>query len=493
MRVSRGISEFVAGIIGFSIIILTFLFIYIYMPRPEPVIIRPITSNIDVYINEYLSIWPNTSNTYIVRNMGSTTAEILYIIANTTRGIVIANATIQKQTSCTIQNSIIRPGEYTVITCGYGYGFIGVVTRTGRIYYVEPISQMLQPIFMAINQTALLKPEILSDISRFLENSSILVSRGLKTSIALVLYRNISSVRNLDLFLQGASLIIVANNTINKKLNVLITGVGFLGDYINIDNDIVNISRTGYYRYRIKIVNLIPTSFTIDGKQAGLGIYPCYINNNRLCIVRIRGSADRILIYTNTSTPSEGYVGYEPYIISGDVNGNGIQDFIFVTEDFSIGNSTTVNDVYRNTKYVDVSVEPLRIVFRNMPINSSKYQIVYVSMRMWFWDNSLDDISDNDNRVIMTIGIYDNESKSYIYSTYLSYYELCRYRNVKPFSYSYITKDFLLYIPQQYRTGKTYYIAIDIVDPYYVELTRNDADILIGIEYIGIVIGATPW
>jgi hypothetical protein len=52
---------------------------------------------------------------------------------------------------------------------------------------------------------------------------------------------------------------------------------------------------------------------------------------------------------------------------------------------------------------------------------------------------------------------------------------------------SWIVKDFLVFIPD---TGKTYYIAVEIQDPFYMEGTINDADLIIGIEYVGLMLAA---
>ncbi|MEM1541266.1 MAG: hypothetical protein QXV82_01320 [Ignisphaera sp.] len=129
----------------------------------------------------------------------------------------------------------------------------------------------------------------------------------------------------------------------------------------------------------------------------------------------------------------------------------------------------------------------MRIVFTGVPIDSNMYSSAILSMRMFFWDSSEDDISDNDNRVIMRVGLYDASTRLFIYSTQLSYYELNRYRNVKPFSISYIAKDFTIHIP---KTGNIYYLAIEFLDPYSREVNRNDTDLIIGLEYIGIALSS---
>lgn len=487
-RLSRGISETVAVVIAFAILSIAMLYLLTNL-LSVPVAEQKAVALPLGYSDESLVLFVASGN-LMVKNVGSVPIRIKYIVAinMSSNSKVLLDSLRSKQCSLNASNTVINPGTTATITCTSGYIPLAVVTERGRVFSIDPRFYAIAiersygiPMTTVYGGMALTTT---SGVIKFLENKTMMYSGAVNTSVNMNLYLNTSGSVSANL---NAALIFIGLNPANNKLNMLIIGSGSLGSgqQINVGGRSVDLSKVGMYRYRLKIENF---SGTIS-PNLGLGIYPCYINSSKACQLTISGTADRIVLYTNSSKITGGVVGLDPYIFVGDLNGNGNADVVFATQDFSTGNSNSVNDVLtvsnQRQAYVDATVKPVRLVFKGVPIDSSRYRMAILSLRMFFWDNSADDVQDNDNRVIMRVGLYDAANKSFVYSTYLSYYELNRYRNVKPFSISYITKDFTIYVPN---TGRTYYVAVEIVDPYYVEGTRNDADIILGLEYIGIAL-----
>lgn len=487
MSLEKGVAEAVGAIIAFAIISLAIIFTILNI-LPATMYPQPIALISSGYSSEKLILYP-IETTLNVKNMGSVTAYISHIVAvDTSINKVVVDA--RQNTLCNISPSrIVLPGYNIAITCRTGYIPIAVVTESGRVFSIDP--QLYASVVERVSWVPMvtlfggMNITTTSELLKYLENRLLMMDGAIETSTALTLYRNTSGEIRATL---NASLIIVGSSTVSGKLNILIIGRGAAGSSITAAGESIDISRIGLNRYRLKIENFTG-AITIGGVQLKPGIHPCYINRTTMCTVRLDGQADRTLLYTNTTPTRRGTIGLNPYIFIGDLNNNGNTEIVFVTQDFSTGSKTSKNDVVSSIELLDVSTEPIRIVFSETGIDSSRYSTAILTVRMFFWDNSEDDISDNDNRVIIRVGLYDNTTKSFVYSTYLSYYELCRYRHVKPFSVSYVTKDFIMYIPN---TGRTYYVAIELLDPYYLDvsrnLNRNDADLIVGLEYIGIVL-----
>ncbi|MCS7110957.1 MAG: hypothetical protein N3D82_03475 [Ignisphaera sp.] len=485
----KGVAEAVGAAVASAIISLAMLYILLdtFSTAANLQPAAPIPGR---HLSEKLLLYPAEANLGI-KNIGPETVHISYVATLDTGGSkVIVNT--KQSTLCSVSPSrAVAPGSTAVISCRAGYRPIAVVTEGGRVFSIDPqlyASIMerigwipITTIFGGMNITTT------SELLKYIENPSLMISGAVDTSTELRLSRHGSgSVRaTLD-----ASLIFIGTNPVNNKMNLLIVGRGTPGTNVSIGGGVVDIGRAGQRRYRLKIENFTGT-ITIDNVVAQPGIHPCYINRGSTCRIRLSGQADRVLLYTNTTYSGRAVVGLEPYVLIGDINRNNNTEILFATQDFSTGNRNSKNDVVPGVTpsidLLDSSAAPIRIIFSGTSIDSSRYSTAILTVRMFFWDNSEDDISDNDNRIVMRVGLYDNTTKSFVYSTYLSYHELSRYRHVRPFSTSYITKDFTMHIPN---TGRRYYIAIELLDPFYLESNRNDADLIVGLEYVGIVLGS---
>lgn len=489
---SKGLSEVVAIVLAFSIISFSILYIITSMPRPIQLDVKPISDKLKSYASEDVIIYPLSNSSWAIINTGSISINISYIVAfDNNLNKIILNP-MKNNDRCTTSGISIVPGKSIEITCSNEYRLVSVITQSGRVFSIDPQLYISQQRQLGIPMIPLLPISLsTSSLALYLSDPEILEMNSINTTIPLQLQLNSSNI-NIEGSI-SASLVFVGRNPINDKFNVLIIGRGTSGNSLSIEGQNIDMSKIAAFRYRLRIENFTG-ELKIGGSNALPGIYPCYINTETLCSVNINGEADRVTLYTNTSNIGNSVIGLDPYIFIGDLDNNNSTEIVFTTQDFSVGDSSKINDVLTISGgrhlYLDSTVSPIRLIFSQRPIDNKLYRTAVLSLRFFYWDNSIDDINDNDNRIIMRIGIYNSESNVFVYSVYLSYYELCRYRGVKPFTYSYIAKDFVLYIPHPDEAGrKTYYIALEFYDPYSNSGNINDADFIIGLEYIGIFLG----
>jgi len=491
-----GVSEAVAVILSFAMLSLIVLYAFIYV---LPNLTTPTFNLNSGLLSEKLSLYllrdVNGGYTLVIKNNGQVQSTVEYIVLVSAGEAGPRYLLKPGSTSiCSCESVAVSPGEVVRVNCTGGYIPLGVVSSTGRVYTIDP------ELYTLLIETSIGLPSIpvyygalvssMSDLLIYLEDQEAIFEGAVNTSMRLhpldtpnnpPLHVNLST--NTSILLAGFSW-----NGTNHTLNLLIIGYYNPGAYILIidstNNSLyINLSNRLYTRFRIKIEGFRGDAYFISGQMVwNLNEYPNIYLYGR---VILSGVADRVAVYVNwTGGPP---VGLDPYVFVGDLDFNRNTEIVFITEDYTIGNSTVVNDRILGLPVVDASTKPVRMVFWNTPIDSSRYSMAVVTIRFFYWDNSLNPLLDNDNRVIVRVGLYDNETKSLVYSVSIGYYELIRYRSVEVLSISWIVKDFLLLIPN---TGKTYYIAVEFQDPFYVEGTINDADLIIGIEYVGVMLTA---
>lgn len=201
--------------------------------------------------------------------------------------------------------------------------------------------------------------------------------------------------------------------------------------------------------------------------------------------LRLYGTAEDFKVYCRNPRIQES--SYEPYLLIGDFDGNKLPELLLITEDIFYGDLSSRNDVLRSD-LEDYSIEPLSLTVLDIPINNEDYALVVFSIRFYYHDNAYDDIEECDNRLLFRVGLYDPELRTVITSRDYTFTELARYRRVYPPSWSYIVHSAVLYVPDPSVVGnKTYYIVIELRDPYG-EYKTNDADIFIAIEYLGVIL-----
>lgn len=428
-----------------------------------------------------------------LKNVGSAVVNITHVVVIDRDGLGRYIVSLENTTVCVVQPRTILPGRMSTISCLPRYMPIGAVSNNGRIYTLDARIYSIQlRTFVGIPMSKIyggVMVESTSDLIGLIDPPHILRSGGVNTSLGFnYVYEkyNVTIRGNIN-----ASLVITGRNPVNSKLNIMIIGFsrGDTRSFVEIRDqnnrlDNITLSSVAPNRYRIKIENFIGTVNT------SLGIIPCLVNNGTTCRIFINGTADRVVIY-GSSINATREEGLDPYLFVGDIDSNDNTEILFITQDFTTGNRSSINDQIlvggALTRAVDTNINPLRFIFSGQPINGKKYSAAVLSVRLLFWDNSEDDISNNDNRIIVRAGLYDNTTGSFIYATYLGYYELNRYRSVRPFSISYIVRDFVINIPP---VDKDFYVGLEIIDPFLLEDTVNDADIIIGIEYVGIVLSS---
>lgn len=501
LRLKRGVSGVVGAALAVAIVVTVALYAYTNMFKPPTVSPDPVLRFLDEYLSNKVVIGPMVGGYYVL-NIGSSTVVIDYLVLRDVRANSIVLSKVGVNSACFTTKTTIQPGEMSTLSCREGLVLIGVISSDSKIFVRDPRLSAPYLIPQAVPQRVLLTPEVVSSVDQYIENVNQL---RINTSTALAKL-GACSASNVEISIKAnASLVIALRSPSDPNAwNILVVGYGAYGRRSNSRLTVgstcdLNLSSTGSLRFRIKIENLSIQSggkLVINGSPlASPGVFPCLVNTGKQCWVEISGTAGRTSVYVASSTfPSEN-TDLDPYYITGDLDDNGYPEFFFVTQDFTIGSSSRINDkITTSTETtvtaVDSTTKPIRLILTSSPINNTKYATAIVSMRLVFWDSSEDDISDNDNRVVLVVGLYDKEKSSYVYSVSISYFELCRYRTVKPMTFSYIVKDFLLYIPPPAEIGnRDLYVAIDILDPYGREGSRNDTEIILGIEYVGLVLG----
>ncbi len=497
-RLRRGVGAAAGAVLAIAIVVAAALYVYSSSLRLASMSPEPVLRVLDEHLSQRVSIGPSAFGYYVL-NSGSSPISVEYLVLRDPRGsITLVRTGRGSDSACVAEETVIPPGGLSTVRCGGGLALVAIVTSGGGVFVRDPRLTAPYLVQRAVPQRPLLTPEVASALEQYVERIS-----EVRVSSSLGLVKALDD-RGASVSIEAnASLVVVLRSPSSPNLwSVLIAGYGAYGVRSNSrvetgSGSPLNLSRAGALRFRIKIENLSVDggTFRVGGSDVSSpGVFPCVVNRGRQCWVSLSGTAGRVAVYVN-GTSSSASVDPYPYYVTGDLDGNGYPEFLFITQDFGVGDRTRVNDreaTRAGTAIVaDSTVEPLRIVFTDAPINNTRYAVAVVSMRIMFWDSSLDDVSDNDNRIVVRVGVYDAEGSGYVYSVSLSYYELCRYRTVSPMTFSYVIKDFILYIPSPEEVGsKIFFVAIDVTDPYGVEGTRNDTEVILGIEYIALVLGA---
>ncbi|MEO3993330.1 MAG: hypothetical protein QN229_03345 [Desulfurococcaceae archaeon TW002] len=231
--------------------------------------------------------------------------------------------------------------------------------------------------------------------------------------------------------------------------------------------------------------------------------------------VELNGLATQVLTFKRIASGEGGTQAttYYPYLFIGDLDGNGVNEIVFVTEDAYYGGITQYND--RNpldpkTTLLDYSEVPLPLTFNlsnitgstDGSIPGSRFSGLMIYMNLIFHDNSYPDgdaqLSDNDEtKTLLRILLVQKDDAGNIVSKYIvreyDYQEICNYH--KTIIKDFINDNYFVKIPQSIYvsisgSGK-YWLLVEIMDPYSITETRmkkmNDVDFTIGFEIIAIL------
>jgi len=221
--------------------------------------------------------------------------------------------------------------------------------------------------------------------------------------------------------------------------------------------------------------------------------------NLRVFLSGTAGYVARFLRMASGNSPT-GESSYYPYLFVGDVDGNGVADLVFITEDAYYGDWSRINDYYGNDDLSDWSTEPLVLKLlsigrglgsRDGSVDGSKYSGLLLYLNVFFHDNShpdeqqLEDVDVTD--WVLRVLLIDEQNNTYVIREY-RYQEICNYHKTRIAAFgldNYFVKiSQSIYIPLP--TGGRYWVAIAFQDPYKTG-PRNDADIAVGVELIGVL------
>ena len=289
--------------------------------------------------------------------------------------------------------------------------------------------------------------------------------------------------------------------------------------------------------WRIKILGFVPDNenglhiyyissngvINVDsyGSDA-IGMY-YYANTNSGAVsdayLYLKGHADKVIIYLRKTGQEE--FSYDPYFISADIDGNGIVEWYFMTEDTYYGDLTYISQSGRRYEYYsyndafpsargypltsctslifdDWSAKPFILNLTGYIIDGRNVAMVLVAFRMFFHDNNGLDVKSVDQSNIPLIGVYliDANTGDIVSSREFDYQELMNLEDTYPPNENFFVETVSLIVPNE---SSNYYIGIMFNDPYgdycvgttYLEY-YDDLDLTIGIEWIGITLLARP-
>jgi hypothetical protein len=191
--------------------------------------------------------------------------------------------------------------------------------------------------------------------------------------------------------------------------------------------------------------------------------------------------------------PSITESSYEPYLMVGDFDGNNVTEMLFITEDIGFGHVNTYNDNRPDYDYTgsrlldDVSTQPFMIKFYNENISNTEVSAVSVIIRFYFHDNAGGDDDECDNRIIFRVGLMDIQTGEIVVSREYGFYELTRYEDTYPPYWQFIIHEAFLPVPDPDVWGERQYVIVfEFQDPFG-EKILNDGDIVLGLEYVGVI------
>jgi len=221
--------------------------------------------------------------------------------------------------------------------------------------------------------------------------------------------------------------------------------------------------------------------------------------NLRVFLSGTAGYVARFLRMASGNSPT-GETSYYPYILVGDIDGNGVVDLVFTTEDAYYGDRARVNDLYGNNDLSDWTTEPLTLMLLSVgrrlgsedgSVDGGRYAGLLLYLNIFFHDNShpderqLEDIDRTD--WVLRVLLVDESGNTYVIREY-RYQEICNYHKTLVTAFgsdNYFVKiSQSIYVPLP--AGGRYWVAIAFQDPYKTG-PSNDADITVGIELIGVL------
>ncbi|MEM4552890.1 MAG: hypothetical protein QXI86_01465 [Ignisphaera sp.] len=502
-----------------------------------------------------------TMNSVEIKNIGSSDIVIdKMIIKDYTGSIQIMDAiNIVSQGIC---SSYVIP-TYRAITCRRDYEYIAIVTPGGTV--VDIHEPLIKAYAVRANTTYMISitfdniksPE---DLQEIFDVDRSLIAKPYTKDRAQVRYRGVKSSKLLLLppgqeaeFINaivetessgvafGVAVIGYDPSWVREKMNkpnedipprftIMIAGPGFTGqEKITIGGKQYTLTGNGY---RIVINNytgviqikkgntIIACSSTVPSGCSGIALpaigawYYGTTDESINLRIYLNGFATYVARFMRMASDESvtGESSYYPYLFIGDIDGNGLNEIIFITEDAYYGDSSRTNDMYGNDDLSDWTTVPLTLKLLQIgralgsddgSIDGSVYSGVALYMNIFFHDNShpdenqLRDIDRTD--WVLRILLIDRDNNEYIVREY-RYQEICNYHKTRVTDFgrdNYFAKiSQSIYVPLP-STGR-YWIAVAFQDSYSYETRSrpgqrnvvdfiNDVDFTVGLEFIGVV------
>jgi len=493
-------------------------------------------------------ITEDDGTTATLKNLGSSDIVMDKVVVRTrsSGSIEIKNASDM----CFSSGRPILPAYGEIKCMSSGYEYIAIVTRDGIVIY--PRKPMIKPGIVETNVTRIIpitfninNPE---DLAAEFDADPQLIAKpytkdraseygGIKSTSKLLLLPvgQESEFESTSVSTSGTGIsfgiaiigldpswvrekIDNPSRAIPPRLSIMLAGPAFTGSNEKIDiGKKITLSRNGF---RILINNFTGTVEIVKGSSViactstapngcsddvlpALGFW--YYGSTGLGLrIRLNGFATYVAVFmrmaSSHSQSPTGETSYYPYLYVGDVDGNGLNDIVFVTEDAYYGDRSMTNDKYRNDDLSDLSTTPLVLKLKRIgmelgspdgSIDGRIYAGIALYLNLIFHDNShpdttqLEDIDRTD--WVLRILLVDENGNEYVVREY-KYQEICNYHKtlVTDFGndnyFVKISQSIYVNLPSKGR----YWIAVAFQDPYGGGPT-NDADLTVGVEFIGAI------
>ncbi|MCS7110958.1 MAG: hypothetical protein N3D82_03470 [Ignisphaera sp.] len=444
-------------------------------------------------------------------------------------------------------NSSVIPA-YRAIACDPGYEYLAIITRDGAVIHIQTPARKAYP--LKANATYIVPITFLiknpEDLQPEFNVSHRLVAKPYTRERANIRFAGVKSDKLLllppgqDEFFNatvstdssglpfGVAIIGYDPSWIKVKManpgsdapprfTVMISGPGFSGEKIRIGGREYTLSGNGS---RILINNfsgviqvrrggsVIACSSSLPNQCGGISLpalgswYYGSTDSGINLRIYLSGSASYVARFMRMSSGNSptGETSYYPYLFVGDADGNGVNEVIFTTEDAYYGSSSATNDRYGNDDLSDYSTQPLVLKLLQIgkslgspdgSIDGRNFAGVALYINIFFHDNSHpdeDQLSDNDRTDwVLRILLIGEDGSEYIVREY-RYQEICNYHKTRITDFGrdnyFVKLSQSIYVPIP--SGDRYWIAIAFQDPYATG-TTNDADITVGVEFIGAI------
>jgi len=279
----------------------------------------------------------------------------------------------------------------------------------------------------------------------------------------------------------------------------------------------VRLNSTVYVRAKIIGLNVSEFEFHYNGVPSivtnnvskALGYWYYYIpaksncslvpikNNSVKMYLKFNGTARKVKIYRNYLAVDGQESSYEPYLLTADVDGNGVPELIFVDEDISPSRDPYNDYDWHSYSILDNSTRPFLFYLKGYPVDPKKHGGVLISIRWYFHDNEAADEEcvEDSGLPILVFRLVDpgedgrlgtQDDRPIVSSEYVYQY-LTRFEDTYPPNRGYVTSTITLVVPENVTADKLY-IAIGFKDPYaYGRSGMDDVDITLAIELLGVV------